>query len=129
MKAYCTQNTDRECREGDCCLNKYSEFYKLDENKNAIPCSAKEWGWQRQVMTRTNTKHVAEEQIGDFWISTVWLGINHQYGNGKPLIFETMVFKNESGIDAYCDRYSTWKEAEEGHKRAVEWVKNGCKDE
>lgn len=22
------------------------------------------------------------------WVSTVWLGLNHQYGDGPPLIFE-----------------------------------------
>lgn len=25
MKAYCTQNTDRECKEGDCCLKQSSD--------------------------------------------------------------------------------------------------------
>jgi hypothetical protein len=25
-------------------------------------------------------------------VSTIWLGINHRFGDGAPLIFETMVF-------------------------------------
>ena len=29
----------------------------------------------------------------------------------------------------YQERYATWKEAEEGHKRAVQWVKEGCKED
>ena len=127
MKAYCTQNTDRECREDDCCMS--SMFYKLDENKNAIPCSAKEWGDQREIMRRKKTKHVNDEMIDGKRISTVWLGLNHAIDDDsiKPLIFETMVFNEKDEI--YCEQFSTWTEAEEGHKRAVEWVLNGCKED
>jgi len=104
-------------------------FYKLDENKNAVPCSCDEWGDQIQEMTRTRTKHVNQETVGDYWISTVWLGLEHGYNKNRPLIFETMIkHKSKKWLD-YQARYSTWKEAEEGHKQAVEWVKNGCKDE
>jgi hypothetical protein len=27
--------------------------------------------------------------------------------------------------EIYCRRYSTWQEAEEGHRKAIEWVKEG----
>jgi hypothetical protein len=107
-------------------------FYKLDENKNAVPCSATEWGDQREEMRKTRSKHVAEDYINDKRISTVWLGLDHGFEfednkNYKPLIFETMIF--EKGDEIYCNRYSTWKESEEGHKKAIQWVKDGCKDE
>jgi hypothetical protein len=39
---------------------------------------------------------------------------------GKPLLFETGVFGMESEAGG---RYCTWKEAEEGHKAAVETVR------
>lgn len=29
-------------------------------------------------------------------VSTVWLGLDHGYGGGPPIIFETMVFGNVS---------------------------------
>ena len=66
-------------------------------------------------------------------ISTVFLGINHQYGNGAPLLFETIVFdnrggENENSGDEYCERYSTYDEAESGHAKVVQWVKDGCPD-
>lgn len=55
-------------------------------------------------------------------VSTVWLGLDHQFGSGPPLIFETMVFVvlpsgewNMSEID--CGRYSTEEEALAGHER------------
>ena len=49
-------------------------------------------------------------------VSTVWLGLDHGFGNGPPLIFETMVFP-EAEI---CERYSTEVEAREGHARLVQ---------
>jgi len=109
-----------------------SEFYKLDENKNAIPCSLEEWANQLEEMRMNNKKHVSEEMVGNYWVSTVWLGLNHQFGFGRPLLFETMVFDhdpNSNRNEIYMNRYSTWQEAEEGHKKAVKWVKNGCKEE
>jgi len=103
--------------------------YKLDEHKNAIPCSVEEWSDQLEEMLKNKTKHVSEETINDYWISTIWLGLDQNWNGGKfPLLYETMVF-NKDHYEIYCDRYSTWQEAEEGHKKAVEWVKNGCKHE
>lgn len=105
-------------------------YYKLDENKNAVPCSMKEWASQLEEMREKNKKHVDETTINGKWVSTVWLGLDHQfYETGKhPHIFETMIHdeKADKWMN-YEERYSTWQEAEEGHKRAVQWVKDGCK--
>ena len=65
-------------------------------------------------------KAVRQELVNDGWISTVFLGLNHNCGDGPPILFETMVFGGE--FDGYQDRYSTWEEAEEGHKKAVDLV-------
>lgn len=51
-------------------------------------------------------------------ISTVWLGLNHSFDGGKPLIFETMVFSNDK-TDGDMDRYSTLEEAQKGHEKFV----------
>jgi len=50
-------------------------------------------------------------------VSTVWIGINHRFGGGPPLIFETMVFGPEREV--YCQRYSTEEQAREGHAVAM----------
>lgn len=68
---------------------------------------------------------VALDEIGDKRVSTVFLGLNHQYGDGPPLLFETMVFPADSSSAQYCDRYSTYDEAEAGHKRTVEALQAG----
>jgi hypothetical protein len=51
-------------------------------------------------------------------ISTVFLGLDHNFGQGPPLLFESMVFGGED--DGEMVRYSTWEEAETGHKLLVE---------
>lgn len=54
-------------------------------------------------------------------VSTVWLGLNHNWGDGPPLIFETMVFSRVGGWsdDLYIERYSTIRQARDGHNRIV----------
>ena len=103
-------------------------FYKLDEDKNVVKSSLEEW--QNFIVGNlpTNYKHVGDDEVNGKRISTVFLGLCHNYNpySNIPIVFETMIF--DEGKDIYQERYSTWKEAEEGHKKAVEWVKNGCKD-
>jgi hypothetical protein len=36
------------------------------------------------------------------------------WGEGPPILFETMVFRNGSGDEQ--ERYSSWDDAEAGHK-------------
>ena len=51
-------------------------------------------------------------------LSTVWLGIDHSWGLGPPLIFETMLFGPKGSIDLQ-ERYSTEQEAIEGHDAII----------
>ena len=59
-------------------------------------------------------------KVGDATISTVWLGLNHNYGDGAPLIFETLVF--DGALDGNMMRYATIDEAREGHQQMVNEV-------
>jgi hypothetical protein len=68
-------------------------------------------------------RHVADDKVGDVRISTVFLGLDHSFGGGRPLIFETLVFGGP--LDGEMERYSTWDEAEAGHKqmaKRIEWL-------
>ena len=86
------------------------KYYRLDENNNPVECSRATWELDLGSIIETTT-------IGRYTISTVFKGIDF------PQLFETAIFddwdKEETII--YM-RYSTWEEAEEGHKRAVEYV-------
>lgn len=61
-----------------------------------------------------------------YFVSTVWLGMDHNWsGEGKPIIFETMVFAYDEDGEVnfsgeYQERYATEKEALAGHAKAVE---------
>jgi len=71
---------------------------------------------------KADYKRVAQDQVGHFWVSTVWLGLDHSFGSGPPLIFESMVFDHSDSdeSDVWCERYSTEEEAREGHARIVD---------
>jgi hypothetical protein len=57
--------------------------------------------------------------VGGYRVSTVWLGLDHGFGySERPLIFETMVFGDDS-TDLACRRYSTEDEARAGHAEQV----------
>ncbi len=92
--------------------------WKLD-GKRVVRCDdMHEWAMWYQTANR----RVAQTDIdGLFHVSTVFLGIDHGWGEGDPLFFETMVFsKNETAEDHDCQRYFTWEEAEAGHQAVVE---------
>ena len=98
-----------------------------------------------KLMADRDLKIVAQTVgAGDRFVSTVFLGIDHQWmDGGRPLIFETMIFEkgwltkkrppinwkrlkprkqrpNErTDIHDWQDRYSTWDEAVIGHAHAL----------
>lgn len=47
-------------------------------------------------------------------VSTVFLGLDHSFVGGEPLLFETMVF--DGPLDGEQDRCSTWEQAEAMHE-------------
>lgn len=77
-----------------------------------VPCEdLMQWGrWLEGADTR-----VASDSRGGVTVSTVFLGLDHRFGPGPPLIFETMAFPAD-GSDEECERYSTWDEAVAGHE-------------
>ena len=76
-----------------------------------------------RLSTDPDYKRIASSRGSGRWVSTVWLGLNHNYvEGGPPLIFETMVFpESQSGAVDYSEidteRYSTEEEARTGHER------------
>jgi hypothetical protein len=77
--------------------------------------------WARWFETADRT--VAKTEVGPARVSTVFLGLDHNWSinpDAPPLLFETMIFADLDGSSDYCNRYSTWFEAERGHALAVE---------
>jgi hypothetical protein len=101
--------------------NKSKLTYILDANKAAIPCTDLfDWG---RWMKDTEKRRVGDITIDDAQISTVFMGLDHNFSGGEPLLFETMIFGGEH--DQYQERCSTWEQAVEMHDRVVRMVKNG----
>lgn len=97
-------------------------YFILDEAKRVVCVEMMVWArW-----FETAERHVKLTVTEDHTISTIFLGLNHQWGKGPPLVFETMIFNKEDGkpsdLDTWQYRYSSWDDAEHGHKAAVRRV-------
>jgi hypothetical protein len=88
---------------------------------NGEPMESREW---MEAIEATD-RRVGFKQLwlGMVDVSTVWLGLDHDYTwfsatepNPHPLIFETMIFVK--GCSVWQRRYSTKEEALAGHKAA-----------
>lgn len=92
--------------------------YYLDGHTPVACDNLLEWA---QKFDRQN-RIVAQTHLPGFFVSTVFLGLDHQWGDGPPLLFETMVFKvkdSKRGEDIDCRRCSTWEQAEQQHSEVV----------
>lgn len=96
-----------------------SDKYIL-KDRVPVPCDdLLEWGRQFEQEER----RVARTEQDEVEVSTVFLGLDHSFGGGPPLLFETMVFGG--GRDQEMRRYSTWDQAEEGDKAMCDWLFHG----
>lgn len=117
----------------------HTRYYILDEERHVVPCNdLMTWGrWFEEA-----DRHVADDLIGDEFdpkvskpmnaarISTVFLGLDHRFfSDGPPILFETMIFGGPLADEMW--RYSSWDDAETGHKVAVRKVREamGIKNE
>lgn len=91
-------------------------------DRNGVVIGLLAWG---QLFANADYKRVARTTVTDtadpaktYDVSTIWIGVDHNWGVGAPLIFETMVFGEGSDVFAR-DRYSTEPQAREGHTAMV----------
>ncbi len=87
------------------------------KGKECIPIENPDDVLQWAKAFEQNNRILQQDTIGDVFVSTVFLGLDHQYDEGPPLLFETMTFKNGSSKD--MKRYSTYDEAILGHRETL----------
>lgn len=88
-------------------------------SREGDPISLRDWAENRQT---AEMKRVARTVSEHFVVSTVYIGIDHNFAmEGPPLIFETMVFGGE--LEGEMDRYATEEEALRGHEEMVRRVR------
>lgn len=101
--------------------------YILDGHTPVKEPDMLKWGeWMqkndRHVRKTTGTVKLHSKKMGEVTISTVFLGLDHNFsGSGDPILFETMVF---SGLlNGQMDRCSSWEAAEKMHELMCQRVK------
>jgi hypothetical protein len=92
-------------------------------NRAGQPISIDEFSWDIENR-RIGADYVVcgDESVR---VSTVHLGLDHSWGDGPPLIFETMLFGGPESIDQWQRRYSTEEQARAGIEAAVDALRRG----
>ena len=91
-------------------------YYLLDPMTHEVTSTDDIQFWA--AMFEGSGRIVARTELDEVAISTVFLGLDHRFGEGPPLLFETMVFGG--AMDDTQARYSTWDDAVAGHQNYVE---------
>jgi hypothetical protein len=116
-----------------CSMREWVYLYSPRETEGT---TRRQWrkGWRRR-------RQVGQSFVGAYRISTVFLGLDHSFFEGPPLIFETMVFQRKLSwmepldlsaidgkgvfpgrwyhkpLDDICERYPSREAALRGHWR------------
>lgn len=101
--------------------NELADRFDLKYDIDGEPISFGTWAIASK---NTEGRRIGATHTFDGWfISTVWLGLDHSFGDGPPLVFESMVFApwwiSAVGNDQDCVRYSTYQQAVDGHVAMV----------
>jgi len=96
-------------------------IYVLDDAGNPVPeDDVSAWSqW-----SATTDRHVGDDMINGVRVSTVFLGIDHAFFGGPPVLWETMIFGSEKWEDV-CERYTSRGAALAGHTKWCEAVISG----
>ncbi len=104
-------------------------YYILDDDGKPRPIDDRaQWSkWFGNIENR----RVAFTELKQYWISTVFLGLNHAFDGGAPILWETCVFKKKTKGAKYDEtvemkRYTSKNLALSNHERMVKrYGKNG----
>ena len=97
-------------------MSEWPEYYILVD-RVAVAVDLMTWAnW-----LATADRQIGDDQIGPVRVSTVFLGINHNFRGGDPILFETMIFGGPLNDEQW--RYATYAEAERGHQEAITQAK------
>ena len=125
-----------------------SMHWILNDSHEAVPVDLMEWAHFFEDFSNRRVRHT---RVGPYFVSTVFLGLDHSFGSGPPLLFETMVYipnKHtinlpaiaEIGLKGYSrevenefldiqERCSTWDEAIAQHESVMEQIRQSGDDQ
>ncbi|MCK5643884.1 MAG: hypothetical protein KAJ19_24015 [Gammaproteobacteria bacterium] len=81
-----------------------------DDSRNIIR-GKEDWELRRRIAL---TKYTSGASV-----STVFLGVDHNHGDGDPILFETLVFDDTGDDSGEMVRYTTFNRAITGHAAMV----------
>jgi hypothetical protein len=106
-------------------------YYDRDGNR----VSHNEWS---KLFTDEQYRRVGSTTVhGRWWVSTVWLGLDHSPMSQLPMTFETCIFDHPTSFSEdevtsggvaeswVARRYPTWNAAKRGHRAIVKQLREG----
>jgi len=106
MSAICTCGQERHL------------YYRRDGTVFHGDPNAAALAWARSFGDADRRRVAVNSLWNGVFVSTVSLGMDHNWGGGPPLIYETMAFHTSDQHDPQ-ERYSTEAEALAGHRKMV----------
>lgn len=104
-------------------MNNLGLYVLAEDGKTPVECKdVIEWGrWtegpgRKMKVVASDKLHISRHEEG-VRVSTVFLGLDHSFGGGPVLLWETMIFGGKH--NDYQRRYATFDEAVLGHAEAV----------
>jgi hypothetical protein len=95
------------------------QHYILDADGEAIPADFLTWVRWFETADRVLAQDRDESGQTPILVSTVFLGVDHNFRrDGPPVLWETMIFRDNKSDDVYCERYTSRADALAGHQRA-----------
>jgi hypothetical protein len=96
-------------------------------DKYGMPISLERWA----TLMEKDDRILAQTVVGDYLVSTVWLGLDHNIFGSTPMIFESCVFYIPDGEGGKWIttlepiRYPTRRAAIAGHQKILQEVRDG----
>ena len=105
-------------------------YYTLDDDKNPVPMEPP-YDYTSEAFAQIwndKWRRVASDTIEGWYVSTVFLTIDHNHsGKGPPILWETMIFDHRGGNEDWTDeftwRYTTYADAQRGHALTCDLVR------
>lgn len=89
-------------------------FYRL-VGREPVRCTLAEYA---QAMQDEAQRVLAQDHVGELRVSTIFTGIDRNFGNGAPILFETVVFGLPGDIHPQW-QHSAWEKAMDHHGQLV----------
>ena len=96
-------------------------LYILNGHEPVIEKDLATWSMFFQDIDKRRVAFSKIDSVEEIVVSTVFLASDHNFGEGPPLLFETLVTGGDTDGEIY--RCSTWEQAEQQHKDIVKEIK------